>query len=69
MAANCLKAPTANTLDGDGGVTVTAMEDNVGLTVRVTAGLVTPERLAVISVVPTATPVATPEDIVTITIA
>jgi hypothetical protein len=60
VAVNWSVAPTARP-PGDSGVI--AIEDSVGVgaaTFRVTAGLVTPDREAVISAVPAATPVAKP---------
>ena len=64
VATNSCVEPTAKI---SGLVGVTAMDDKAGAgtIVRVRTGLVTVEKVAVIFVVPTATPVATPaEDIV-----
>jgi len=59
-AANCSVRPTAKLL---GVLGVTAMDDNVEATTsKLTAGLVIPDRVAVILVFPTAMPVAKPAE-------
>jgi hypothetical protein len=58
MAVNCSAEPTAKL---SGGFGVTKIEDSV-ITDKVTGGLVIPFRVAVISVVPTARPVAEPPE-------
>ena len=66
IAANCRVAPKPKSVGKTG---VTAMEDNADedvITVKVTAGLVIPDWLAVMLVLPTAIPVAEPEVILAI---
>lgn len=59
-AANCSDAPTPKS-EGKAGVTaIEAKPDVEVITVKVTAGLVIPDSLAVMLVLPTATPVAKP---------
>ena len=66
VAVNCWVEPTAK-LAGEAGAT--AMEDKLGVTVKFRDGLVTPDKVAVILAVPTATPVAKPaEEIVALVV-
>jgi hypothetical protein len=64
MTVNCSVAPTAKSFGGFG---VTIIEDSV-ITDKVIGGLVIPSRVAVILVVPAATPVAEPSESIVATL-
>ena len=64
IAVNCCVEPTAN-LSGDDGVT--EMDDNIAIS-NSAGGLVTPDRAAVILVLPTATAVANPTEEIVATV-